>query len=207
MKKVTTAAIAIVIAVILIITGSVYFGHGSMSHNFSLKGVETTDAAVKSFLEMMIPHHKEAVEASKLVMMDRDITNPDIRIFAAKIADAQEFEIGKMEGWYSEWFGTPYDATSSTYMPMMSDLSTITGDKRAKTYLKEMIAHHEMAVRDAKETREVIEKIQSAHAVHNGDLTVVNSNERVDSTVLFTKQIEDVQAKEIEEMKALLKTL
>ncbi|MES2623195.1 MAG: DUF305 domain-containing protein [Patescibacteria group bacterium] len=207
MKKVTTAVIAIAIALVLIISGKLYFGHSGMSHMYSiLKNVDTPDGAIRGYLEMMIPHHAEAVNASKQVMMDKDITDPQIRLFAARVADAQEFEISQMEGWYRDWFGMDY-ATSTNYMPMMSDLTNLVGDKKAKAYLEEMIAHHEEAIDSSRQTREFIESIQAKNSKTDGDITVTNSHIGIDTSLVFTKHVEDVQAKEIAEMKELLKNL
>jgi uncharacterized protein (DUF305 family) len=90
---------------------------------------------------------------------------------------------------------------------MMTNTTGLVGDARAKVYLKDMIAHHEAAIESAEKTRKLIEKIEKAHSTSDGVITVMNSHPGIDATLIFTKHIEEVQKKEIGDMKVLLKTL
>lgn len=202
MKKVTTAIIAVAILIILIITARIMF-----SRQAHIMTADTPDQAVKNYLDMMIPHHMEAVQTSKVIMMDSEITNPEVRLLAARIADAQEFEITQMEGWYQEWTKTPYQFNPAMYKSMMSNPGDATGDLRAKIYLKDMIKHHEHAVEMSKEAREQIAELVEQSGTTDGTLTVANSHVGVDMTLLFAQHVEDTQKKEIEEMKELLNVL
>lgn len=202
MKKLTTAIIVVAILIVLVITGRIFY-----NQNQHMMTATTPEDAVKNFLEMMIPHHSEAVEFSKVIMMDREITNPEVRIFAARIADAQEFEIAQMEGWYQEWFKTEYVFDPSIYKPMMSDSKETTGDVRARVYLKDMIAHHQHAIDSAQDTREQIDSLMKNFSKSDGTITITNSHPGIDTTVMYAKHVEEAQQKEIEEMKALLNVL
>lgn len=212
MKKHTTIISAIAVIVVALAVFLIYTGmkHASVLDNVTVE-VDNSDVAVKVFLEEMIPHHQEAVRNSQLVMVDADITNPEIRALAARIDDKQTFEVVKMDGWYFEWFGTPYDESKTLlrvpYEPMMGDLTKLKGDALAKAYLKGMIEHHEHAIMTAVEVREFIEKIEKKNSATDGQLTITNSHPAIDSTILLTKQIEVDQAKEIQEMEVLLETL
>lgn len=202
MKKLTTAIIALVVIIILVIASRMMFGN---SHD--MMTASTPEESVKNYLDMMIPHHSEAVETSKVIMMDSTISNPEVRLLAARIADAQEFEIAQMEGWYRDLFKMDYEFDPSMYTPMMSNPGDATGDERAKIYLKDMIAHHEHAIEMSRETREQIEDLMKSHSATDGTLTVVNTHEGIEMTVQFAKRVEEAQQKEIEQMKELLDVL
>jgi hypothetical protein len=146
MKKLTTTTyISIAVIVLLIAGGSYYymFGHGLLSKTPMLYGTDVPDGVVKGFLERTIPHNMESVEASRKIMVDLDITMPEVRLLAARVVDAQEFEIEQMRGWYTEWFGIPVPLF--LYKPTFTPI-TETGDEVAKIYLKEMIRHYESDV-------------------------------------------------------------
>jgi uncharacterized protein (DUF305 family) len=197
----------IAIILIIIIAGLVtWMSKSTMSHDV-LSGIEDADGGVKVFLEMMIPHHQEAVETSLKVMQDPNIDNPKLRILAGRIYDAQTFEIIQMKTWYAEWFGVPYTASSTLlahpYMPMMGDLSALTGKDLEKAYINGMIEHHKMAIDTAEDVKTFLEKAQEKGGISDGDLTIINSHPGVDQTLIFTQKIIDVQSKEIQQLKDL----
>ena len=55
------------------------------------------------FIEMMIPHHQDAVEMANLAMIDAK--RPEIKKLAAAIKRDQTREIQQMRGWYKAWYG------------------------------------------------------------------------------------------------------
>ncbi len=201
MQKVTTAILSIVIATLIVLAGKAIF---SKTNHMS---ATTPDGAVKSFLEMMIPHHEEAVGTAKVIMMDSSITVPEVRLLAARIADAQEFEIVQMEGWYQEWFGTEYVFDPSMYNPMMSDTTKVISDARAKVWLKDMIKHHEHAIDMANETQKLITDLQKKDTTTDGTLSITTTHPGIDTTLLFAEKVKTEQTREIAEMKELLKKL
>jgi len=54
------------------------------------------------FVEMMIPHHQDAVEMANLAMTRAK--RPEIKKFAAAIKRDQTREIQQMRGWYKAWY-------------------------------------------------------------------------------------------------------
>jgi hypothetical protein len=206
MKKLTTVTyISIAIIILLIAGGSYYmFGHGLLSKKPMLYGTDVPDGIVKGFLERTIPHNIESVEASKKIMVDVDITIPEVRLLAARIADAQEFEIGQMRGWYTEWFGIPVPLF--LYKPTFTPI-TGTGDEVAKVYLKDMIRHYQDDVDEAMKARAYIEVMQKKNSSSDGQLTITNSHPGIDTTLIFTETLEEKRQKDIGDMQDLLKKL
>lgn len=102
-----------------------------------------SDAAVgiseRVFIEHMIPHHQEAVDTAKQVLMRGE--NSEVKTLAQNIITAQEKEIADMKSWYEAWYGVSY-TTSDTYTPMMRDLSPLKGAALDRAFVEDMIAHH-----------------------------------------------------------------
>jgi uncharacterized protein (DUF305 family) len=119
-------------------------GHG---HNSNSQMVGS-DAM---FLQMMIPHHEQAVVMSDLALS----TSKDAEVLklAKQIKDAQAPEIIKMQGWLAD-AGLSEDPGHSMGdgmggMLSDSDLSALkgsTGKAFDKLFLAGMIAHHEGAI-------------------------------------------------------------
>jgi uncharacterized protein (DUF305 family) len=119
-------------------------GHGHNS-NSQLAG---SDAM---FLQMMIPHHEQAVVMSDLALSTSK--DADVLKLAKQIKDAQAPEIIKMQGWLAD-AGLSEDPGHSMGdgmggMLSDSDLSALkgsTGKSFDKLFLAGMIAHHEGAI-------------------------------------------------------------
>src|SRR5262249_28621098 len=67
-----------------------------------LRGAEEPFDA--SFIEAMIPHHQMAVSAARLAL--QQATHPELSQLAAAILDAQQKEIGQMQAWRLQWYGS-----------------------------------------------------------------------------------------------------
>lgn len=122
------------------------------------------NAADVMFVQMMIPHHEQAV-----VMADDalDISeDPDLRALAEQIRAAQQPEIEQMQGWLDEW-GVPemMDGDMAGHMGhggmdgMMSEedldeLRQLTGSEFDDAWTRMMIEHHEGALDMAQDVRE-----------------------------------------------------
>lgn len=206
MKKLTTLSISIITSIVIVLAGGAYymFGHGLYAKNPMLYGTGTPDGIVKGYLETMIPRNIEAIDASKKIMSDTDITVPEVRLIAARIFDMQDFEIGQMKGWYVEWFRT--SVPLFLYKRSMTAIEG-TGDAVAKTYLKDMIAHYEFDVAEAKKARMYIDAIQEKTSSTDGQLTITNSHPGIDGTLVFTEALEEKRESYIGEMKDILKSL
>lgn len=105
------------------------------------------------FLQMMIPHHEQAVEMSALAKPNG--ASADVQALADTIAAAQGPEIEQMKGWLDD-AGRPMAMDHD--MPMdgmisddeMAQLKAAKGADFDRLYLTFMIAHHEGAVTMAK---------------------------------------------------------
>jgi uncharacterized protein (DUF305 family) len=109
----------------------------------------------RTFITGMIPHHQEAVDTAKAVIA-RGGTTPEIRQLAENIIVAQEKEIADMKAWYEVWYKESYK-DDGTYVPMMRDLSTLSGAELDKTFLEDMIMHHMGAIMMARSVQPYIE--------------------------------------------------
>ncbi|MFI7542206.1 DUF305 domain-containing protein [Actinoplanes sp. NPDC049599] len=106
------------------------------------------------FAQMMVPHHREAVEMAGLAATRA--ADPEVKALAAKIEAAQQPEITTMTGWLGAW-GQPMPGTS---LPSMdhgampgdmapADLEKLRAARGAafdRQFLTMMIIHHEGAI-------------------------------------------------------------
>ena len=156
-------------------------GHG---HNSNSQMVGS-DAM---FLQMMIPHHEQAVVMSDLALSTSK--DADVLKLAKQIRDAQAPEIIKMQGWLSD-AGLSEDPGHSMGNGMGgmlsdSDLSALkgsTGKAFDKLFLEGMIAHHEGAI----------------------DMVMMIENSQDSDVKRLGQDIVKSQTAEIELMKELLK--
>ncbi|WP_433347291.1 DUF305 domain-containing protein [Microtetraspora malaysiensis] len=108
------------------------------------------------FAQMMIPHHKQAVEMADLAATRA--TDQEIKDLAAKIKAAQDPEIATMTGWLTAW-GKPVTSSAGMAghgMPgMMSEddmakLKAAKGAEFNRMFAEMMIAHHNGAIEMAR---------------------------------------------------------
>lgn len=112
--------------------------------------VSSTD---EMFVQMMIPHHEQAVDMAELML---DKTDIDIRVtaLAEQILAAQEPEIETMRAWLAEWGVSEWGSTMSGMdhgdgMMSAGDLAALeaaTGAEASRLFLEQMIVHHDGAV-------------------------------------------------------------
>ncbi|WP_233512766.1 DUF305 domain-containing protein [Micromonospora deserti] len=112
------------------------------------------------FAQMMIPHHRQAVEMSELAATRA--ADPEVKRLAGEIKAAQAPEIATMSGWLAAW-GRPVPSPGAELphvdhgMPgMMPDedmtrLASASGREFDRLFLTMMIAHHEGAVTMARD--------------------------------------------------------
>lgn len=104
------------------------------------------------FAQMMIPHHTQAVEMSKLAPSRAQ--SQEVKQLAATIEAAQQPEIDKMMKWISNWgetFGAIDHSSHGGMQGMVSlqaidDLAQKSGADFDRAYMTMMIAHHEGAI-------------------------------------------------------------
>ena len=137
----------------------------------STEAAATVNDADVMFAQMMIPHHRQAVEMADLAATRA--SDPELKDLATKIKAAQDPEIATMTGWLTAW-GKPTEAPAGHSMPgmtsapghdmstpmpgmpgmmsdnEMADLKAATGTEFDKMFAQMMIAHHNGAIDMAK---------------------------------------------------------
>lgn len=111
----------------------------------------------KHFIEEMIPHHEGAIEMAQLAK--KQATNPEIKTLADSIIKSQSEEITQMKNWYKDWYGVEIPVEDDKHMGMgrgmmrggmMGNTTDTDSLKNAenfdKSFIEEMIPHHQMAV-------------------------------------------------------------
>jgi uncharacterized protein (DUF305 family) len=167
LRRALVAGVAVTTAVVLSACGDDSSpGSGGMDHG---TGMSTSAAAGASaatfndadvmFAQMMIPHHRQAVEMAALA--DTRAGSADVKALAAKIKAAQQPEIDTMTGWLSAWGRTaPMPSASGMDMggmshgPMPGAMSDADMHKLAaakdgdfdKQFLTMMVTHHQGAI-------------------------------------------------------------
>jgi len=187
---------------VLISLGFILYKNGTFT-KLNFNNQKDSSVVVRDFINMMIPHHNEAVKVSLSIMNDLSITEPKVRILAANIVDTQSFEIAKMKTIYSDYLGGEYTSSTSTESHIMGDYKDIKGDDLAKTYIKDMIKHHKEAIKAAEKYIKLIDKINKQNSKTENGLTITNSHPALDTTYEIAKGIIDSQNKEIELMESL----
>ncbi|MFC0314760.1 DUF305 domain-containing protein [Gordonia phosphorivorans] len=133
--------------------------HDGAAASNSAGATQTADVndADKMFAQMMIPHHKQAVEMSDLMLAKEGI-DPRVTELARQIKAAQGPEIATMQGWLAQ--GGVSDDSSGHDMgthdmsemegmltdAQMNALREATGVEASRLFLDGMIEHHEGAV-------------------------------------------------------------
>ncbi len=123
-------------------------GHSDMTHHNSPSGGH--DSADVMFAQMMIPHHRQAVEMADLAPQRAE--NPAVRRLADQIRGAQDPEIRTMTTWLKSW-GEPtssqMDMGKGEGMMSAADMAKLKATKgRAfdAMFARMMIAHHKGAI-------------------------------------------------------------
>ncbi|GAB2826734.1 DUF305 domain-containing protein [Streptomyces daliensis] len=152
-------------------SGARHDGHASASASPSGKAeAGTHNKADVAFAAEMIPHHRQAVEMSRLA--DSRASSGEVKRLATKIEKAQGPEIETMSGWLKAWGEkVPEDMSGSGHegmdhgdmghgegseMPGMMDqkqmdeLEKSSGEDFDRQFLTMMIGHHEGAVEMAR---------------------------------------------------------
>ena len=106
------------------------------------------------FAQMMVPHHEQALEMSRIVL-DKEGVPEDVRALAQRIEAAQAPEITRMQDMLAAWGVTdaqPMDHSGHGGMAGMlteeqlQDLRDADGPEAARLFLEGMVEHHRGAV-------------------------------------------------------------
>lgn len=110
----------------------------------------------RSFIEMMIPHHQDAIDMAKMAL--KKAQHPELKKLAQTIIQDQEREIQEMKTWYRQWFNQAVPPLSTQGMMGMNrghgmmamDLKALeTATNFDQEFIRQMIPHHQMAVMTA----------------------------------------------------------
>jgi len=146
---------AILIAVIgltLAACGSRHAGHYAI-----IPGGQAVSAEDVMFVQMMIPHHAQALEMAR--MAEVNASDPEIKDLAVKISVSQEREIQQMTSWLKEW-GVPllseteiqhggHEMEGMLTSEQLKELANTTGTEFDLLFTEYMIYHHEGAIKMA----------------------------------------------------------
>ena len=192
--KKTGALISAIVVLLAVIGGLVLRGEssnsgaGHMGH--SMGGAQSAKSDLSNsdimFLQMMIPHHQQAIDMSEIAM--NNSKDQELLALAKEISKAQSAEIIKMKSWLNK-------ADASTEMGAMghsmggmlseSDLAELknsVGTKFDTLWLEGMIGHHDGAI----------------------DMTSMIDDAKNEEIKAFGLQINADQSAEIAQMKAML---
>jgi len=152
-----------------------HMGHGSSSS----KNANYTGADIM-FLQMMIPHHQQAIDISNLAM--KSSQDAELIELAKIIARDQAAEIKQMKAWLkdagaSEDMGHSMDGMGG----MLSDdelaaLSAATGKEFDVLWLKGMTGHHDGAIH----MTQMIEDAQNSDIKAFGKKVIKDQSEQID---------------------------
>ena len=186
--------LGIIFALILVIVGLLVFrdgdhdgmmddSHGGMMHSSNSTSLNSSDIM---FLQMMIPHHQQAVDISNLAISKS--RNQELVTLAKTILTAQTAEIAQMKSWLAA-AGADLDMGHEMHgmSGMLSDtelaeLSNASGSNFDRLWLTGMIAHHDGAI----------------------DMTKMLEQTKDPEIKAFGENVIKVQSAEIAQMKALL---
>lgn len=148
LRAATAAGFAVVAALVL----SACAMPVNMGGNAAFNDDGDANMADVMFVQMMIPHHKQALEMSELILANDDV-DPDVTALAEQIKAAQDPEIELMLKWLEEWGIASADDLGGmdTMAGMMSDeqmaqLEDASGAEGSRLFLELMIEHHDGAV-------------------------------------------------------------
>ena len=159
-RRILSVGIAATTALVLAACGGNSADQGSMGPSAPPATTGFNDADV-NFVQMMIPHHEQAVEMAELAV--RRANDPELKEIAAQVMSAQEPEITTMTGWLTAW---DKPATGGHEMPGMSgtegmpgmaseqemaQIETASGVDFDRMFARMMIAHHNGAIQMARD--------------------------------------------------------
>lgn len=124
--------------------------HG-MNHSTDTESSYSADDIM--FLQMMIPHHQQAVEMGTLA--ETRASNPEVKALAAAIKAEQDPEIAQMTIWLGAAGASEHMGHSMTMDGMLTDeqmqeLANASGAEFDRLFVEGMILHHEGAIEMAK---------------------------------------------------------
>jgi uncharacterized protein (DUF305 family) len=169
--------------------GSDFMGMGHGTSSTQSSSDDSYTGADIMFLQMMIPHHQQAVDISNLAL--KTSKDSELLSLAKTIRDAQSEEIIQMKMWLKEaGAGTDMGHSMDGMGGMLDDaelsvLSAATGKNFDILWLKGMIGHHDGAIH----------------------MTTMINDARNTEIKTFGENVVKDQSAQIKQMEAMLKRL
>jgi uncharacterized protein (DUF305 family) len=185
---VLVATVGILLAAVLGFSLIKNSGNGSMGMHHGSSSSSYTGAGTM-FLQMMIPHHQQAIDISNIALKSSKDT--ELLALAASIIETQSAEILQMKSWLKDAGASTDMGHSMSGMGGMlneeelSALAAATGKSFDTLWLRGMIGHHDGAIH-------MVTMIQDAS---NSDIKT------------FGESVVKDQSTQIVQMKAMLKRL
>jgi uncharacterized protein (DUF305 family) len=157
MTKNTTTQLSagIALAAALMLTGCATDDTGTTPEASSSASAEDTATAPindadEMFVQMMRPHHEQAIEMSDMILAKTGISD-EITALATEIKAAQVPEIEQLSAWADEWGIEEMSGMDHSMNGMMSDsdmqkLDAAEGTEAEQLFLTQMIEHHTGAI-------------------------------------------------------------
>lgn len=126
-------------------------GSGGMASGMLMENGQYSD---KRFIDMMVPHHRGAVQMAEVALQNAE--HKKVKQLAENIVSSQEAEIEELKDIKREEFGTsrvPMDMSQTG--GMMADPQALADEKPFDdAFIEAMIPHHESAIGMAEVARE-----------------------------------------------------
>ncbi len=144
----------ITLAAALTLTGCAANGTGTTPAASAPASDETTGTQVsdadETFVQMMRPHHEQAIEMSDMLLAETGIS-PEVTALATEIKEAQVPEIERLTAWADQWGIDGMSGMDHGMAGMMSDsdmqeLDAAEGAEAEQLFLSQMIEHHTGAI-------------------------------------------------------------
>ncbi|MFT2693545.1 DUF305 domain-containing protein [Clavibacter zhangzhiyongii] len=121
----------------------------SASASAGATSTQVSDAD-ETFVQMMRPHHEQAIEMSDMLLGKTGIS-PEVTALATEIKEAQVPEIEQLSAWAEQWGIDRMSGMDHGMGGMMSDsdmqeLDAAEGAEAEQLFLSQMIEHHTGAI-------------------------------------------------------------
>lgn len=141
----------------------------------AVQGMPMTANSEAAFLDLMIPHHEEAVRTAQEIQERSE--REEMRSLATSIIEGQTREIEQMETWLREWHEGA--ERTSEYRGMMPDLEGLPPDELDRVFLEGMSMHHMMAIRMAQHLQ-MGDRIEHEEVANLTDAIIESQSEEVE---------------------------
>lgn len=179
----------VIVGVLLIQNNDSSMSGDHMGHDMSNSKVSDLSSADIMFLQMMIPHHQQAIEMSKLAATNSQ--NPELLTLAEKIKTDQSAEISMMRNWLSI-AGASEDMGQMSHgmSGMLSDedlkkLQSSTGKDFDKRWLQAMTGHHDGAIGMA----DMIKDAKNAKVKAFGSKIIADQSAQIEQMKIMLAQL------------------